>query len=265
MSYDEASDFSDKRKYVSDLSDILKHCGLEMPTGRALEIGGEGGILAGLFASQLSHVIVTDIVNSEVRYDGHMSGLLIEKFARNNEEFPLGRIEFLAADAQDLPFRNDWFEFCYSQNAFEHIPNPEEALREAVRVTRPGGLIYLMFDPVWTADSGSHFLHRIGEPWLHLLEGDDEIADRMGASGATDEEIDSYRHHMNRRSIDYYLEMFPRVIDEVGAELILQHRWHGVSREDYSEHPNLNLAANKLGLSPEDLLVRGLRYLIRVN
>ena len=265
MSYDEASDFADKRKYVSDLTDILGLYELELPSGPALEIGGEGGMLAGLLAKRLAHVIVTDIVNAQIRYSGQMSALLTEKFARNDEEFRLEKIEFLAADAQNLPFRDNWFDFCYSQNAFEHIPDPEQALREAVRVTRPGGLIYLMFDPVWTADSGSHFLHRIGEPWLHLLEDDDEIADRMRAGGSSDEEVNSYRHHMNRRPINYYLEMFPRVLEEIGAELILKHQWQGVSDEAYANHPNLNRAADKLALSPDDLLVRGLRYLIRVN
>lgn len=265
MTYQEASDFSEKRKYVRDLHEILAHCGLEAPTGVSLEIGGEGGILAGLMAVQLSQVVVTDIVNSQTRYGGQMSALLADKFARNGEQFPLDRVEFFSADAQNLPFRDDWFDFCYSQNAFEHIPDPERALREALRVTRPGGLIYIMFDPVWTADSGSHFLERIGEPWLHILEQDDEIAARMRANGAEDDEIDSYRHHMNRRPVTYYLEMFPRVIDEVGAELILHHQWRGVIDETNVEHENLNRAAAKLDLDPEALLVRGLRYLIRVN
>lgn len=265
MTYDEISDFSEKRKYLTDLMDILSHFGIELPAGRALEIGGEGGILAGLFAHQLDHVIVTDIINAQFLYGGQFSALLAKKFARNDIQLPLDKIEFLAADGQNLPFRDDWFDLSYSHNAFEHIPDPEKALREAIRVTRPGGLIYLMFDPVWTADSGSHFLHRIGEPWLQLLEDDEKIAARMRSNGAAEEEVESYRNHMNRLPITYYLEMFPRVIEEAGAELIVQHQWQGVTEEAYAEHPNLKLSAEKLGIDPEQLLIRGLRFLIRVK
>ena len=264
MSYDESFDFAEKRKYVADLLDMVEPVGIDLTSFRALEVGGEGGLLAGLIAAHVGHVTTTDIVNSQVRYSGAMPALLKDKFERNGEHFPLEKVEFLAADAQNLPFREDWFDFCFSQNAFEHIPDPEKALREAARVTRPGGYIYLMFDPLWTADSGSHFLHRLDEPWLHLITDDETIATRMRANGADESEVDSYRHHMNRRPVSYYREMFPRVIEELGARELIHHEWSGCVDQSHAEHPNLGLAAEKLGLDRDDLLVRGLRYLLQV-
>lgn len=264
MNYDETFDFAEKRKYVTDLLDMAEIVGLDPSSFRALEVGGEGGLLAGLLAEKVAHVTSTDLVNGQVRHGGAMAALLKDKFERNGESFPLEKVEFLAADAQNLPFRDDWFDFCFSQNAFEHIPDPEKALKEAARVTRPGGYIYLMFDPLWTADSGSHFLHRISEPWLHLLMEDDSIADRMRANGADESEIDSFRHHMNRKPVSYYREMFPRAIDELGARVLIHHEWSGCVDPAHLQHPNRNLAAEKLGLDPDDLLVRGLRYLIQV-
>jgi len=264
MNYDEQTDFADKRKYIKDFLEMLQPYARDTSGWRALEIGGEGGLLAGLMAKHVAHLIGTDIVNSQLTYQGDMLALLLAKFLRNGEVFPLDKLEFLMADAQDLPFRDNWFDFCYSQNAFEHIPDPEKALREMVRVTRPGGLIYLMFDPLWTADSGSHFLHYIGEPWAHLIESDDHIARRMASSGASEDEIASYRCHMNRLPLAYYREMFTRVTGELGVKVRIRHEWSGCVDKTFAQHPNLTAAASALGVSTDDLLVRGLRFLLEV-
>ena len=50
------------------------------------------------------------------------------------------------ADAQSLPFPDGSFDFAYSINAFHHLPSraaQERAVREIVRVLRPGGIFVL--------------------------------------------------------------------------------------------------------------------------
>lgn len=264
MSYVEQSDFADKRKFIDDFFEMLRPFNRDSRTWRTLEVGGEGGMLAGLMAARVGHLIGTDIINSQLAYQGEMIRLLKEKFKRNEEILPLDKLEFLVADAQNLPFRDNWFDFCFSHNAFEHIPDPESALRELVRVTRPGGLIYLMFDPLWTADSGSHFLHYIGEPWAHLLETDSEIVQRMQNAGASSDEMASYCKHMNRRPLAYYREMFKRVTEELEVTVLIRHEWDGCVDESFRDHPNLATAAAAHGFPTEDLLVRGLRFLLEV-
>jgi SAM-dependent methyltransferase len=264
VNYSEQTDFAEKRKYVDDLFDMLRPFDCDSTTWRTLEVGGEGGVLAGLMAARVAHLTGTDIVNYQTAYEGGILARLKDKFERNGEYLPLERLEFLRADAQELPFRDDWFDFCFSQNAFEHIPDPEKALRELVRVTRPGGLIYLMFDPLWTADSGSHFLHFIGEPWAHLIKDDDEIERIMLKAGAAAADVTSYRQHMNRRSIAYYREMFTRTAYELGLTMLIRHEWSGCVDPAFEYHPNIVSAAAAHGLSPADLLVRGLRFLMRV-
>jgi ubiquinone/menaquinone biosynthesis C-methylase UbiE len=264
MSYDERADFADKRKYVADFFEMLQPFNRDTSGWRTLEVGGEGGMLAGLMAQRVGHIVGTDIVNSQMVYQGGMGALLHEKFRRNGEDLPLDKLEFLTADAQDLPFRDDWFDFCFSQNAFEHIPDPEKAQREMVRVTRPGGLFYLMFDPLWTADSGSHFLHYIGDPWAHLIESDDKVARRMATAGASAAEIASYRGHMNRLPLAYYREMFTRVTEDLGVKILIRHEWSGCVDENFVRHPNLAAAASAHGVDENELLVRGLRFLLEV-
>jgi SAM-dependent methyltransferase len=47
------------------------------------------------------------------------------------------------ADARRLPFAAGAFDLAVSQETLEHVVDPFEAMREMVRVVRPGGKIYL--------------------------------------------------------------------------------------------------------------------------
>jgi ubiquinone/menaquinone biosynthesis C-methylase UbiE len=263
MTYDEVADFEEKRAYTRDLTLYLKPFAGEMGRWQALEIGGGGGVLAGILANHFAKIICTDLEDPVFTHGGRLHTLLEEKFERSGGHFPLDRVQFLAADAQNLPFKDALFDICYSQNTFEHVPDPEMALREAIRVTLPGGFIYLQFDPVWTADTGSHFQENIAEPWIHLLEDDDALLARMAASGASEHEQSELLGAMNRRPISYYREMFPRLIRQHRLEVLVHHEWAGTVQLDWTEHPNLGKAAAKLGLREDDLLVRGMRYLLR--
>jgi ubiquinone/menaquinone biosynthesis C-methylase UbiE len=263
MNYDEPADFAEKRAFIRDLLLYLEPFSGSLREWHALEIGGGGGVLAGLLAPHFARIICTDLDDPVAHHGGRLHTLLEEKFERNGEQFPLNRVQFLAADAQDLPFKDQLFDFCYSQNTFEHVPDPESAIREAIRVTRPGGLVYLQFDPVWTADSGSHFQDGITEPWVHLLEDDEALIARMQASGASEQDKSALLTAMNRKPISYYREMFPRLIEQYRMDVLLHHEWSGTVTPDWTEHPNLAKAATRLGLPTEDLLVRGMRYLLR--
>lgn len=55
--------------------------------------------------------------------------------------------KFVQADARAMPFRNGEFDALWSIWVLEHVPNPEQALREIRRVVKPNGMIYLM--PAW--------------------------------------------------------------------------------------------------------------------
>lgn len=52
--------------------------------------------------------------------------------------------DVLIADAENLPFKKDEFELIYSWGVLHHTPNPEKAIREIYRVTKPGGEICAM-------------------------------------------------------------------------------------------------------------------------
>ena len=62
-----------------------------------------------------------------------------------------------------LPFGDRSFDVCYSSNVLEHVPDPWLMADEMVRVTRPGGTIFLSYT-VWFGPHGGHET----APWHYL-------------------------------------------------------------------------------------------------
>src|SRR5262249_51163811 len=54
---------------------------------------------------------------------------------------------FVQADARAMPFPDGEFDAVWTIWVLEHVPNPEQALREIRRVLKPNGLLYL--HPTW--------------------------------------------------------------------------------------------------------------------
>jgi MPBQ/MSBQ methyltransferase len=59
-------------------------------------------------------------------------------------KLPLAPCEFVLSDAQTLPFDNDSFDRVVSSGSFYYFPDPVAALREQLRVVRPGGCVLVM-------------------------------------------------------------------------------------------------------------------------
>lgn len=57
-------------------------------------------------------------------------------------------VEFVVGDATSLPFDDRCFDGCCCERVFQHLSNRERALREMLRVTKPGGWICVS-DPDW--------------------------------------------------------------------------------------------------------------------
>ncbi len=75
---------------------------------------------------------------------------------------------FLSGDAADLPFSREQFDVIVMNDTFEHLQEPESALRECRRVLRPGGNLFLNFPPYYHPH-GAHMTDAIGIPWVHLF------------------------------------------------------------------------------------------------
>ncbi|MHB8105269.1 MAG: class I SAM-dependent methyltransferase [Dehalococcoidales bacterium] len=84
-------------------------------------------------------------------------------------------VKFVQADASALGFKDGSFDFVFSYASFEHFADPEKVLKEAMRVVRPGGYIYLNFGPLYMSPWGLHAYGIIGIPYLQLLFKPEDI------------------------------------------------------------------------------------------
>lgn len=68
-------------------------------------------------------------------------------------------------DGMQLPFADESLDSTYSSNVLEHVVDPWKLADEMVRVTKPGGLIYISYTLWWGAWGGHET-----SPW-HLFGG----------------------------------------------------------------------------------------------
>nr|MBI2905043.1 methyltransferase domain-containing protein [Chloroflexota bacterium] len=66
------------------------------------------------------------------------------------------------ADAAALPFDSNLFDACRSERLFQHLQNPEPAMAEMARVTRPGGWVVVLDTDhgTWSTDTPESAVER---------------------------------------------------------------------------------------------------------
>lgn len=141
--------------------------GMDQPGRSVLEIGCGDGMLGVALQSFGHRVTLTDVEDW--------------RDARARE------LPFALADGcARLPFGDGSFCLVCSYNAFEHVDNPAWALAEAVRVTRPGGLIFLEFGPLYRSAWGLHAYRTLRMPYPQFLFSEAFIARRLEELGIWD-------------------------------------------------------------------------------
>lgn len=75
---------------------------------------------------------------------------------------------FEVQDCANTKLPSDYFDAVILNDTIEHLPNPYEALREANRIIKPGGYIFINFEAYYYF-FGHHLWDAIRIPWLHLF------------------------------------------------------------------------------------------------
>jgi ubiquinone/menaquinone biosynthesis C-methylase UbiE len=75
-------------------------------------------------------------------YGIDLSAEMIKQAEINSAQFK--NIHFRKANAEEVPFNNDFFDYVICTNAFYHFANPDRVLKEAKRVLKPHGRIYIL-------------------------------------------------------------------------------------------------------------------------
>lgn len=107
-----------------------------------LEVGSGIGVgAANLARDHGCHVVGVD-----------RSERMIEWARRRTREHGVAdRVELVLASATELPFEDGRFDIAYAESVLAFVDDPARAIREMVRVTRPGGYIGLN-ESIWTRE-----------------------------------------------------------------------------------------------------------------
>jgi len=129
---------------------VLKRVPPGNRTLRFLDVGAGDGMLGVLFAAAGHDVTLCDL----------------EDWRTNSAK----GLRFIAADCcVGLPRHADEFDLVCSFNSFEHFVDPSRAFAEMLRVTAPGGLIYLDFGPLYCSPWGLHAYRSLRMPYPQFL------------------------------------------------------------------------------------------------
>ncbi|MEU7894040.1 class I SAM-dependent methyltransferase [Nonomuraea sp. NPDC049152] len=139
------SEQADQRAYYTTLAtDTAAQLGehVDLDGKVVLDVGGGPGYFATEFRRHGARCVCVDVNAGELAGGG------------------------LLGSALELPFLDDGVDVCFSSNVLEHVPEPWRMASEMVRVTKPGGLIFLAYTN-WLSPWGGHET----SPW-HYLGGE---------------------------------------------------------------------------------------------
>jgi SAM-dependent methyltransferase len=171
-------------------------------------------------------------------------------------------IEWITADAEDLPFEDERFDYVVSSLGVQFAPRHEVATRELVRVCRPGGSIAL---GNWAADS------YIGRFWTAMGPympkppayaspppgwGRVEHVRELFAEHPVDLSITRETLHFEDASPEAFIDFFATDYGPLlQARLALGERWPALRAELVALSDESNVATDGRFRAPSDYLV----------
>jgi SAM-dependent methyltransferase len=260
MAYDEKADLDQHKLDVTGLMAVAQGMGLPSEGYQlGLDIGGGLGLHAPWLQAVAQMVYVTDIIDYTAVYEGSLLPLMLAKYERHATPYDKARTEYHRVDAQSLIYRDGLFDLIFSVNAFEHIPDPRLAFQEMVRVSKPGALVVLQFDPLWHSSQGHHLWHLNLDPWAHLVLSAEDFHNEIRARGGGDAEIHIYDHETNRQPFSIFQDLFEQEAKKYFSSTYFNYWAKSPDEEPNSKHPNYK-KCRELGFRAEDLLTRGVQF-----
>lgn len=163
--------------------------------------------------------------------------------------------KLLQMDASKLEFADDGFDLVFSYDAFEHVRSPEAVLKEALRVVRPGGLVYFDFGPLYFSPFGEHAYESIPIPYCQFLFSEQQLNDFADRLGKPRIDFD----HVNRWSLEQYRKLWADLAPV--ADVVFNCESKDLRYLDLIEKYRGNF--QRRSSYPEDFFVDGVKILFR--
>ncbi|WP_145319455.1 class I SAM-dependent methyltransferase [Paenibacillus xylanexedens] len=142
------------------------------PDMRMLDIATGGGHVANAMAPLVQQVTALDLTEEMLQ--------VAEQFIRRNGH---RNVDFVAGDAEKLPFDDDFFDLVTCRIAAHHFPDVSSFVSEALRVLKPGGRLLLIDNVAPERDENDQFYNEVEKyrdashvrawrktEWIHMLE-----------------------------------------------------------------------------------------------
>jgi len=113
-------------------------------------------------------------------------------------------VKFLQMDATKLQFEDESFDFVFSFDTFEHLTEPELVLKEAIRVVKKGGYIFIEFGPLYMSPMGLHAYRSITVPYCQFLFPKELLIDFVMVEGLQPIDFDQ----INEWSLEDYRKLW---------------------------------------------------------
>jgi len=237
---------------------------LDLKDAVILDLCSGTGLHTGfLMEKKPSYIYGVDILDYSTLWGGNFKEKNIEFFRSHGITIPGDKCQYITANAENLFFKTNFFDFVYCINAFEHIQDPSEAIVEIWRVLRPGGYAFIQFDPLFYCDTGSHMFDFLPEPWLHLMISEEDYIQKLCNAKCPQSIIDDYKFGLNKKPRSYFFALFTAVCSEELSlfSKIVSYDWSAVTKDSHLNHPNY--FALLKSYTHEDLTFRGMNILLR--
>lgn len=246
-----------------------------------VDIGASWGMHIGFIVnSGAEYVTGIDIADYNEYFKGDYKFKIAQYYEKHGYKLTSNKYDLVRTDAQKIALKSSSFDIAVSINAFEHIPNPELALLEIIRILKPGGYAFISFIPVFFCDEGSHMINYIKEPWAHLMYNEEEYIKMLrDAIPDTEYFVNEFRYGLNKLPRKFYLDLFNKYNSDNSSKksinvikkllnknyckfsIVEIEEWNGVGDEKYLLHENFEKLKKRY--STEDLLFRGMNIVLK--